>query len=60
MTIAIKDSDVSRRGVLAGLGGMTFCLALGVDGLRVVPKRTPTRWRMRRSRPGYASPRTAP
>lgn len=35
MTIAIKNSEISRRGVLAGLGGMTFCLALGVDGARL-------------------------
>ena len=32
MTIAIKGPRVSRRGVLAGLGGMTFCLAFGSDG----------------------------
>ncbi len=36
MTIAIKGSQktsqVSRRSVLAGLGGMTFCLAFGSDG----------------------------
>ena len=36
MTIAVKGTDVSRRGVLAGLsaglGGMTFCLAFGADG----------------------------
>ena len=37
MTIAIdKGTDISRRGVLAGLGGMSFCLALGVDGVRLV------------------------
>jgi isoquinoline 1-oxidoreductase beta subunit len=35
MTIAIKGSEVSRRGVLAGLGGMTFCLAFGSDGARL-------------------------
>jgi isoquinoline 1-oxidoreductase subunit beta len=34
MTIAIKG--VSRRGVLAGLGGMSFCMALGADGFRLV------------------------
>ena len=34
MTIAIKG--VSRRGVLAGLGGMSFCMALGVDGFRLI------------------------
>ncbi len=38
MTIAIKSSDVSRRGVLAGLGagGMIFCLTLGTDGVRLL------------------------
>jgi hypothetical protein len=34
MTIAIKG--VSRRGVLAGLGGMSFCMALGADGFRLI------------------------
>src|ERR1044072_8868289 len=36
MTIAIKGSQVSRRSVLAGLGGMTFCLAFGSDGARLL------------------------
>ena len=36
MTIAIKGTEISRRGVLAGLGGMSFCMALGVDGFRLV------------------------
>ena len=36
MTIAIKGPEISRRGVLAGLGGMSFCLALGIDGVRLV------------------------
>jgi isoquinoline 1-oxidoreductase beta subunit len=36
MTIAIKQTEVSRRGMLAGLGGMSFCIALGTDGLRLV------------------------
>jgi isoquinoline 1-oxidoreductase subunit beta len=30
------EREISRRGVLAGLGGMSFCLALGVDGVRLV------------------------
>src|SRR5215216_4243426 len=30
------DREISRRDVLAGLGGMTFCLALGSDGVRLV------------------------
>jgi isoquinoline 1-oxidoreductase subunit beta len=32
----IEKAEISRRGVLAGLGGMSFCLALGVDGARLV------------------------
>ena len=32
------DTNISRRGVLAGLGGMSFCLALGVDGVSLVPE----------------------
>jgi isoquinoline 1-oxidoreductase beta subunit len=36
MTINIDRDQVSRRGVLAGLGGMTFCLALGTDGVSLV------------------------
>ncbi len=32
MTIAIKSLEISRRSMLAGLGGMTFCLAAGIDG----------------------------
>jgi isoquinoline 1-oxidoreductase subunit beta len=34
MTIAIKRPEISRRGVLAG--GMTFCLALSTDGVRLL------------------------
>src|SRR5688572_5041609 len=36
MTINIDRDQISRRGVLAGLGGMTFCLALGTDGVSLV------------------------
>ena len=32
------DTNISRRGVLAGLGGLSFCLALGVDGVSLVPE----------------------
>jgi isoquinoline 1-oxidoreductase subunit beta len=35
MTIHIDKGQVSRRSVLAGLGGMTFCLALGTDGAKL-------------------------
>src|SRR5215470_15704830 len=30
------EKEISRRSVLAGLGGMTFCLALGGEGVRLV------------------------
>ena len=36
MTINIDKDQISRRGMLAGLGGMTFCLALGTDGVSLV------------------------
>jgi isoquinoline 1-oxidoreductase beta subunit len=35
-TIIEKAPDISRRGMLAGMGGMTFCLALGTDGIRLL------------------------
>jgi isoquinoline 1-oxidoreductase beta subunit len=35
MTIHIDKDMISRRGVLAGLGGLTFGLALGADGARL-------------------------
>jgi isoquinoline 1-oxidoreductase beta subunit len=38
MNIPIKTPEISRRDVLAGLGGMSFCLMLGVDGLRLLPE----------------------
>jgi CO/xanthine dehydrogenase Mo-binding subunit len=36
MTMTIDKGQISRRGVLAGLGGLSFGLALGVDGLTLV------------------------
>ncbi|MPZ58269.1 MAG: molybdopterin-dependent oxidoreductase [Rhizobiales bacterium] len=36
MTIAIKGPEISRRGMLAGLGGMSFCLAFGADGVNLL------------------------
>ena len=30
------DTNLSRRGVLAGLGGMAFCIAVGNDGVRLM------------------------
>jgi isoquinoline 1-oxidoreductase beta subunit len=35
MTIAIKTPEISRRTMLAGLGGMAFYLVSGADGLRL-------------------------
>ena len=36
MTMTIDKEQVSRRGVLAGLGGMSFCFAIGADGARLI------------------------
>src|SRR4051812_40844741 len=36
MNAILKTPEISRRSMLAGLGGMTFCLALGTDGLRLI------------------------
>src|SRR5215468_9450664 len=30
------DTTPSRRSVLAGLGGLTFCIAVGSDGVRLM------------------------
>src|SRR6516225_1266132 len=30
------DREISRRGVIAGLGGMAFCIAVGSDGVRLM------------------------
>ena len=30
------NRDISRRGVIAGLGGMAFCIAVGNDGVRLM------------------------
>jgi isoquinoline 1-oxidoreductase beta subunit len=32
-----NGTEVSRRGFLTGVGGLTFCFALGTDGVRLVP-----------------------
>src|SRR5262249_47963261 len=34
--MTVIEREISRRGGLAGLGGMTFCLALGADGARLM------------------------
>ena len=34
--MTMTDTNLSRRGVLAGLGGMTFCIAVGTDGVRLM------------------------
>jgi hypothetical protein len=36
MPITVKAPEISRRGLLAGLGGLSFCLAFGADGPRLV------------------------
>src|SRR3954452_15967403 len=36
MTQTLQTPELSRRSMLAGLGGMTFCLALGTDGVNLV------------------------
>src|SRR5262245_41831371 len=37
MTIALRSPPISRRGMLAGLGGMTFYFACGTDVTRYLP-----------------------
>src|SRR3954468_11707938 len=36
MTMHLKTPELTRRGLLAGLGGMTFCFALGTDGTHIL------------------------
>jgi isoquinoline 1-oxidoreductase beta subunit len=36
MTQHLKLPEISRRGLLAGIGGMTFCFAFGTDGVRIL------------------------
>lgn len=35
MTMTMDKTQITRRGALAGLGGMSFCLALGADGAKL-------------------------
>ena len=35
MTMTMDNTRITRRGALAGLGGLSFCLALGADGARL-------------------------
>ena len=37
MSTTLKAPALSRRGVLAGIGGMTFSFAFGTDGSRILP-----------------------
>jgi isoquinoline 1-oxidoreductase beta subunit len=37
MTQHLRLPEISRRGLLAGIGGMTFCFAFGTDGVRLLP-----------------------
>jgi isoquinoline 1-oxidoreductase subunit beta len=36
-TNALKAPEITRRGMLAGIGGMTFYFAFGTDGTRILP-----------------------
>ena len=60
MTINMKAPELSRRSVLAGLGGLSFGLAIGTDGLKLIRRaRKPTRLPASSSTPGCGSRRTA-
>jgi isoquinoline 1-oxidoreductase beta subunit len=37
MTFALKSPELTRRSMLAGIGGMTFFFAFGTDGTRILP-----------------------
>lgn len=37
MTNVLKAPEMTRRGLLAGAGGMTFCFAFSTDGTRILP-----------------------
>ena len=37
MTMTLKAPELTRRGLLAGIGGMTFSFAFGTDGTHILP-----------------------
>jgi isoquinoline 1-oxidoreductase subunit beta len=37
MTTKLKAPELTRRSLLAGIGGMTFCFAFGTDGTHILP-----------------------
>src|ERR1051326_2555032 len=37
MTFALRSPEITRRGMLAGIGGMAFYFAFGTDGTRILP-----------------------
>jgi isoquinoline 1-oxidoreductase beta subunit len=37
MTNVLQAPKLTRRSLLAGIGGMTFCFAFGTDGTRILP-----------------------
>jgi isoquinoline 1-oxidoreductase beta subunit len=37
ITTTLKAPEITRRGMLAGIGGMTFYFALGTDGTHILP-----------------------
>ena len=55
---AIDKTTLSRRGFLAGMGGMSFAIAVGSDGAHLFASAPTRRPRRRRSTPGCASRRT--
>src|ERR1700740_3432924 len=36
MTMQLKSPEITRRGLLAGIGGMSFCFALGTNGTHLM------------------------
>src|SRR6185437_4318553 len=36
-TATLRSPEITRRGMLAGVGGMTFLFAFGTDGTRILP-----------------------
>ena len=61
MTMTIDKEQISRRGVLAGLGGMSFCLAIGASGAGLISRaEANTLPTPNHSTPGCGSRQTAP
>ena len=54
MAITLNSPAMTRRGVLAGIGGMTFSFAFGTDGTQLLPPAARSKCHR-----GYASRLTA-